>query len=336
MVGSASEDVPPQAAPDVEPDVRAPAGRPGAPRALAVLALAGALASGLFGAGFWLTHDAGPPAGAFPAAAEAVRARFEAGDLILLVPFYATRAREHLGDLHPVAPLDPLAEDLEVHPRVFVFGLFGEAERLRPRLVQAGLTLAETVAPSPGIVIDVWKNEATVPVAFDFVEHLPRARVWHEKDGTRAPCSEWSPQNGQGRAMGRWICPYDKEWFYVAPEWHRMGDHLRLCLWAHPPNQGRLVISFPDVPLGGRLVGRGGHTLNASVHAREAIFLDVQVGEALPQRFRFELTDHWRPFQLSAAGSGSSTVTFAVSSPDAGANHFCFAADLRGAPGGAR
>jgi hypothetical protein len=307
----------------------------GSPRALPWLALLLAVATGVYGAFFWLTVDPGPPPEAFAPAARVLRAGHREGDLILLVPFYATRAREHLGDLEPLAVRDPLAEDFERHPRVWVFGLFGEAERLRPGFAALGLTLLESAAPSPGITVDLYQTPAPRAVVFDFVRELRRAKVWHEKDGQRVPCSEWQPLDGQGGPSGRWACPYDREWFYVAPEYHRMGDHLRFCLWAHPPGQGRLVISYPGVPLGPTLVGRAGHTLNSSVHAREAVSLDVAVAEAPPQRFRFALTEHYRPFRLDlsevATATRTATVTFAVSTPDAGANHFCFSADLRAA-----
>jgi hypothetical protein len=110
-----------------------------------------------------------------------------------------------------------------------------------------------------------------------------------------------------------------------------MGEEVRFCLWSHPPTQGRLVISFPDVPLTGQLYGRAGHTANSSQHAHAPVNLDVEVGQLRPQRFTFELAETFRPFVLDVPNVGTATVTFAVSSPDAGANHFCWVADLRAA-----
>lgn len=299
------------------------------PAALGWLALLGLVATGAYGTWFWATVDPGPGPAQIQAAAAHLRARHQPGDLVLLAPFYATRAREHLGDLNPVAPRDPLAEDLDVHPRVWVFGLFERAEALRPRFEAGGLTLASSETPAPGVTVDLWTNPRTAEVRYDFLAHLEQAKVWHEKGAERTPCDKWQPKNGQGGPLGRWACPYDTDWFYVAPEWHRMGDHLRLCLWAHPPNQGRLVIQFPNVPLTGRLYGRAGHTLNSSTRARAPVDLDVAVGAAPAQRFVIELGDTWRPFALSTATATTSTVTFGVSSSDAGVNHFCFAADIR-------
>src|SRR5256885_5393801 len=134
------------------------------------------------------------------------------------------------------------------------------------------------------------------------MDALKSAKVWHEKDGTRTPCANWNELNGQNGHYGRWACPYDQDWFYVAPEWHRMGEEMRLCLWAHPPNQGRLTIAYPNVPIEGHLYGRAGHTLNSSAFARAPVNLDVQVGEVVSQRFTIELKETWKPFMLALNG----------------------------------
>jgi hypothetical protein len=286
-------------------------------------------ATGIYGIGFWALHDEGPEPEAIEIAAKALRAEHRRGDLIFLAPFYATRAREWLGDLHPLAVQDPLLEDFAVHPRAWVFGLFESAEELRPRMIAAGHALEKTMTPAPGITIDLYRTFAESETAYAFTEQLRSARVHHETYDGRTPCAEWMEQNGQGGAGGRWSCPQDKEWFYVAPEWHRMGDHPRRCLWAHPPTRGRLVMEYPGVPLSGVLYGRGGHTTNSQHHARAPLFLDVTIGNSAPQRFVFELEDNFRPFMVKTATTGTATISFAVSSPDAGANHFCFDAEMR-------
>lgn len=296
--------------------------------AFAALCLAALLLSGGYGTWFWLARARGPAAADYPKATDLIRSEYRSGDLIFLVPFYATRAREQLGDFEPLTVRDPLLEDFAVHPRAWVFGILGEAEKLRPRMTAAGYRLARSLEPAPGIAVDLYET-GSMTVEYAFMDHLRDARVAHEKDGSRTPCAAWSPTNGQGGPMGRWSCPYDSEWFYVAPEWHRMGEQMRRCMWAHPPNQGRLLVSYPNVPLRGHLYGRGGHTANSSVFARAPVNLEVTVGDLPAQRFKFELKDTDRPFMLSIPETGTATVTFAISSPDAGTNHFCFWADIR-------
>lgn len=296
---------------------------------LAALAGLALLGSGLYGTGFWLTHDSGPSNHEIEVAAQQLRQAHKPGDLVILQPAYATQAREFLGDLDPVAVWDPLAEDLSVHPRVWVFGLFGKAEQLRARFEASGLKRVESLTDIPGITMDLWAVNSTQSVAYDFVAQLKNAKVWHEKGTERIACETWRTKNGQGGKMGRWACPNDTEWFYVAPEWHRMGEHLRLCLWAHPPNDGRIMIQFPQVPLTGRLYGHAGHTLNASLNAHAPIDFDVKIGAGPGQRFVIELSDTWRPFALRTATATVADVTFGVSASNAGVNHFCFSAGMR-------
>lgn len=308
--------------------MRADDAQPGtvAGRAVSASGLVLAVGAGLFGVVFWLGVDEGPPAEAFGPAAAHVRAGHRADDLVLVVPAYAGRPMEHLGDLMPVAVKAPLEEDFAAHPRVWVFGLFDEGAALTEALVARGFVLAESFPTPDGITVDLLENPFAEEVRFDFLANLKRAEVFHEKNGEKTPCAEWGA--GRGGA-GRWQCPYDKEWFYVAPEYHFMGDTLRACLWAHPPGEGRLVVRYPDVPLTGRLAGRAGHTLNGSVNARAPIDLDVAIDDSPPQRFVFELKDYWDPFFVRTATTGTATVTFAISTTDAGVNHFCFTADMR-------
>ena len=296
----------------------------------ALVALAGGLlvATGVYGIGFWALHDSGPPESAFAPAADAIRAQFAGGDLVVLAPFYATRAREYLGDLHPIAVRRVLGEDLGVRSRIWVFGLFGAERGVGRDLESVGFELGFSER-FEGIGVLRYDRPARERVTYDFVPTVRQARVHHDQGGRHVPCNRWENRNQQGGPPGRWVCPKDGEWFYVAPEWHRMGDHLRRCLWAHPPNQGRLTISFPDVPLRGVLAGRAGHTLNSSRRARAPVHLDVTIGNAPPQRLTFALDDHFRPFRIKVPTATTATVTFSVSSPDAGVNHFCFAADVR-------
>ena len=304
-----------------------------------VVALAGAvvLGAGVYGTAFWLLHDAGPPPSAFEPAAAAVRAGYAPGDLIVLAPFYATRAREYLGDLHPVAVRDPLAEDLEVRRRVWLFALFGADRTLGPRFEAAGF-VPTFARHDDGIAVLRYERPARATVEYDFVSALPGARIYHDRGDKQVACDKWVPQNQQGGLPGRWSCPTDPEWFYVGAEWHRMGEHLRRCLWAHPPSRGRLLIRFTDVPRRGVLVGRAGHTLYSARFARKPIHFDVEIDDLPLQRLTFALEDYFRPFRIriptvtTSTVVATATVTFAVSSPDAGANHFCFAADVRVPP----
>jgi hypothetical protein len=299
-------------------------------RGFSLLTVAVTIVSGAYGASFWLDRPEGPTDAAYADAGRAIRARYAPGDRVILAPAYATRLLEAVGDLDVVAPRAPLAEDLRAYRHVIVAGLTDAVDTLGPALEASGLERLERGVYGPALVVARYRVRRPWSVAFDARAALPKARVWYETpDGRVERCGEWSATNGQGGALGRWLCPRDRDWFYVAPEYHRMGDQLRLCLWAHPPSGGRLVVAFGDVPMTGHLYGHAGHTLNGSVYARERVDLDVAIGDGAPQRFAFALDEHWRPFALATPTTGTATVSFAVSSPDPGANHFCFVADTR-------
>ena len=76
-----------------------------------------------------------------------------------MAPPYATRAREYLGDLGPLAVRRPLLEDLEVHPRVWLFALFGAEVELDEQLAAVGFerTLARR---ADGIAVHRYERPA--------------------------------------------------------------------------------------------------------------------------------------------------------------------------------
>lgn len=299
-------------------------GAPLSPR-LAAGALAVALGLGLHGAGFWLLRDRGPSRAALEAAARHVRDHHQPGDAIFLWPPWATEIRELLGDLEPLAVPAPRLEDLEAHPRVQVVSLSGREDGTG---LHAAGHQREARERFSGVVVDRYRITGTAVPIWRALDALPTAKVFLERpSGQLERCDQWQVSG----PSGRWVCPRDGAWMYIGGEYHRMGEHNRRCLWAHPPKEGRIVVRFPNVPLAGRVVGFGGHTLNASKRARAPVHLDVKVSGGEEQRFTFELSDTWRPFRLAAPAAGTATVSFAVSSPDDGANHFCFIADTRGA-----
>ena len=292
------------------------------------------LVTGVYGALFWLFRDVGPRPEAIADAARRLRAEYQGGDAIFLVPEYATRARVSLGDLQPIAVRDPLAEDLETYRRVWVFGLFGEAEAARARFQAAGFNvIAASSFVADGVTVDLYAVEDAATVAtetYNFRDRLAEASVFHERNGERVACAQRLGPAGNGpRDAFRWGCPYDSDWFYVGPEWQRMGDRLRLCLWAHPPREGRLLIRYPRVPLSGQIYGRAGHTIIAAAYGRAPIALDVEIDGLPNQRFEVASGDADRPFMMRTPTSGSSTITFGISTADNGANHFCLEASMR-------
>lgn len=283
----------------------------------------------------WLFYAFGqapdPSPASYQAAADWVRARHRGRAPIYLLPDYATRARIYLGDLAPRAVPDPTQEDLATTEAVHLFALFGAELALKPKLRAIGFSQVAAKDHGP-IRTETWQRSPSHRTRYDFRASLSDARVYHVHGDTETACARWRPpRRGEGpSAVGaRFSCPSEAEWFYVGAEWHRMGAHPRLCLWAHPPRDGALVIEYVDVPLHGYLFGRGGHTLNSSLFARAPVDLGIEIEGQAYETQRFALSEHDRSFWVKTATHGVARVRFYVSAPDAGANHFCFDAEIR-------
>ena len=289
------------------------------------------LSTAAYGTGFWLFRDRGPTRVQHQKASSVLLQEAKSSDLVILVPHFATMAREFLGQLKPVATKKILNLDWSNKNNVWVYGLLGDGDRWKEEIIKAGHQYKGRLYEQDGITIDHFMVRNPSKTRYSFRDSIKSANVYYKMNASQTePCDRWSDNNYQGGVgFGRWSCRRDAEWFYVSPEWHRMGDHLELCLWAHPPNSGQLVIEFPNVPMTGALIGHGGHTLNSSVHARAPIDMSVSLTGQDPQVFHFALKDHYRRFALTTPTSGTATVTFSLSTIDAGANHFCFNAEMR-------
>lgn len=310
-----------------------PAKSPWASRA-AWLLLFALLAVNLGASAFWLFRDTGPRLEAFLPAASWLRTRVKPSDRIFLVPAYATRARQWLGDHEVVATKWPERLDLSGIPQVFVWSLYGEGAQSRAKLEAKGLLWQEGYAAG-GIQIDRFQNPNPGRLLFDFMAEIGKAEVLLRENGQETPCRR-ARYPGPG-----WSCPKNSGWQYVAVEWHQIGDHLRRCLWAHPPNQGELVIRYRDVPLWGSLRGFLGHTLMGSAHAQAPVQLGVTWDHAPEQIFwATPRAEPW-PFRLAApqalraapeAEGQRGTLSWRIRTENAGMNHFCFSAQIWEAP----
>lgn len=114
--------------------------------------------------------------------------------------------------------------------------------------------------------------------------------------------------------------------------WYEVEERPFRCVWAHPVTGAPLRIGIPDVPTGtlhGRaaFVGLSAHRSNVPVH------LEARRRGQLVGRWTFESRTGIQPFQsepvpaLAAADADIDLdvgLELVITSPDAGARHFCF------------
>jgi hypothetical protein len=227
------------------------------PRPRLLLALpAGALALvALFGLVFQLALPrAFPSDSEYRAAASALASARAPGDVVLLHPWWAERARLFLPpELPVVGYLGDTADDLIDHPRIWVL-----ANQHFPRMPDADFRahfLPDRTPLAPPrrfgpLTLTPYRNGRARQVLFSAVEGLERAEVSiRPAGGTPAPCT---------RSRTGLACPGGAR---AEVAWHEVLYQAVRCLFVIPPRgPSRLVIRFPDVPAAQELLLEAGIT----------------------------------------------------------------------------
>jgi hypothetical protein len=103
----------------------------------------------------------------------------------------------------------------------------------------------------------------------------------------------------------------------------------RRCIFAHPPGHADLVIRFPSVPAGDRIVGRSGLYWMIERERKGApVTLEVRIGSELIGTVVHEDGQGFARFELPLGGRGGD-VDFVVRADDVQHRHFCFHAEVR-------
>jgi hypothetical protein len=142
-----------------------------------------------------------------------VRARFQAGDLIDVAPFWAGRVREYLGDL-PLASFRHLeAEDLTRYRRVWLFSLFGAEGSAHQALAARTRLLDEQRFER--IDVRLYEVLGHEPVQYDFRDRIASAHAWIAAGGAMSgtataggsrgrPIAPAGRSSRSARSRGRW------------------------------------------------------------------------------------------------------------------------------------
>lgn len=210
--------------------------------------------------------------------------------------------------------------------------LAGRVERLRrlgQRLIPAArlaagiapVALAVTAAVLAVFVALRWAGEPRgelPPLSYAFSDHLGEVRVAVHRGGEVEACP--------GRGVKR-VCPGPgRTW--VGLKQAKVGIVERPCIWAPPPDEGELRITFPDVPLGRRLIGRHGLTDFAATQTPEGtpVELRVRVEGGPAEVFVAPNEVGWRPWVVETPDEAGDRqdVTLIVSSGSAFRRQYCF------------
>jgi hypothetical protein len=288
--------------------------------AFRLLPLAALVGLSLACAGFWLVLPPARPAPEDTArAAAAVRAEWAPGDAIAVRPWWAQRAREHLGELPWVLSRDLEAEDLSRFSRLWVLAQPGH----HGRLWRDGRNALEAERAFGPLRLARYRLPPPEEVLFDFRARLQDARVSMRTRGGERPCAPW--------LQDRWVCS-PADWNFVGRMIVELGADPREVIWTHPSEEGPISIAYEGVPHGRALLVHTGFTPPAA-RALDGgpVGLEVEVDGQVLGRIEQENQTGFFPtrIDLTRLPDRPHRVTFRVSAPRAGMRHFCWTAEVR-------
>lgn len=270
-------------------------------------------------------------------AAERVRAEWREGDLVVVSPEWADPLlRRHLGDR--ITLEDAGRSDLAQYRRLWALSIRGH------RPAEAPERAPEHDEQVGKVRVLRWALPGDA-VLYDFTEHVPEARVTMVAGDRETPCTWRSQGRPRGGGLGagpitpaaRHVCDPRRPWLWVGTT---VQDDLDLtarhCIWQHPAGSEPIRATFPDVPLGERLV------LYADLyyeHERDRAHGPVHVaalvdGEEIGRMIHND-GDGWKRMVARTQTSGErrerGAVTIEVTAPDPNLRTICWAATTRGA-----
>lgn len=270
-----------------------------------------------------------PRDGSWEDAAAFVRASFEPGDRIVAAPDWADPlVRSELGDLSSlrVAALP----DLSGVERVWELAIHGATSRDEAPALERDFG---------DVRVRMWSVKSP-KILYDFVEEIEHARVELETATGPIPCP-WAQgraapgglERGPMRPAERFVCDEERAWLWVgATVLTDLGLQPRRCIWQHPAGPDPVRTIFDDVPLGQRLVVRGGVDYQiARQRAHAPVTLRVWIDDELAAEWIHRDGDGWSGLDIETSDRDGSlaTVRFETVTNEPFARLFCFSASTQ-------
>lgn len=190
----------------------------------------------------------------YAAATHYVAAHLRPRDQVVAEPSWTDPLlREQIGDRLGIARAGSI--DFEEWDRVHVVSIHGHrAEAFADR--------APSAVRYFGAVNVARYDLGPSPVLYDFTDHWRQATALLVENGAERACElTRMPPHGGGLGTGdywpseRMACDPGRPWLFFAPTINEDRDlALRRCLWQHPSGPEPFRVTYPDVPLGERLV----------------------------------------------------------------------------------
>ena len=271
--------------------------------------------------------EAGIPSDAsWEAAAAFVRARYRPSDRIAGAPAWVDPiVREQLGDLlslRMTAPPDDAGID-----RLWELSIRGARSRAEPPALEQEFD---------GVHVRMWSLLGD-ELIYDFVEEISGAKV--ELVGTeRSKVCRWMAarqmpgglERGPMTPRERFVCDSRRPWLWVGSTVLTDLDlQPRRCIWQHPVGPDPVRVTFAEVPLGDRLLIRGG--IDYQVERRRdhgPVRLRVWIDDRMAAEMVHEDGDGWAGLEIdtSKLPREPATVRFETTADDPTSRLYCWSA----------
>ena len=237
----------------------------------------------------------------------------KAGEPVLFAPHWvAPLGRLHFGDYINLE--QSLLSDVARFPRVWLVSTRGA---IHPWL--DGLRPVETYE-NGAVTLDLYVKDPA-QVTFDFTARIMDAQV--ERAGRTVTRCE--------RQDERFTCA-PHSWNWVGPHLAEVGHQPYRCVFAHAVDEHTMRITFPAVTLGRRVVGYTGIDDFENRKRNDApVTLQVKVGDRTAGKVIHQNKWPWTRFSMDTTREAGQThaVSFEITTPQAFARTFCFAAEAR-------
>ena len=277
------------------------------------------LVCSIYACAFWLwpkpTHD-------LQHVADHINQAWQEQDAISIRPWWASRIRKYLGDKPCLHHRDLSRVRLD-YKRLWVISFPGyELSEHRPFLNPTGKRLADMTKRVDTVSIELYQLPMTGEIVFDFRKNLTQAAVAIQKGNNRHPC-EWRSR--------RFRCSRHV-WNYVGQTIMQVDQAARYAIWAHPTQEGPLIIDYHSVPQADTLrIETGLSQEAAQTPDGTPIQLEIAVDGKVVGNIIHPNTNKWLEHRIDLGNSASLAehhIRFRISSKRAGMRHFCFAAKL--------
>jgi len=263
------------------------------------------------------------------AASAFVRERYQPTDRIVGAPSWVDPiVRSHLGHLLPLRIAAP--SDLAGIDREWEISIRGASTHEEPPDLEEDFD---------EVRVRMWRL-STDRVLYDFVEQIERAEVELVTPDGLHSCP-WVHGRPAGGGLGhgpmtpaeRFVCDPQRPWLWVgATVLADLDLRPRRCVWQHPAGADPVRVTFPETPIGDRLVVHGGIDYN---NERQRVHGPVVLRVWIDDRLAGELIHHdgdgWSGIEIdtSELALDRAVVRFETTADNPSARLFCWSASTR-------